>query len=77
MSLMQQSNNNQIKRKILVTGVSMLNNVERELSKQHTGKVKKFPAAKTEIISEKLENALECKPDMLIVQLELIIFQKI
>ena len=77
MSLMQQSNNNQIKRKILVTGVSMLNNVERGLSKQHTGKVKKFPAAKTEIISEKLENALECKPDMLIVQLELIIFQKI
>ena len=55
----------------------MLNNVERGLSKQHTGKVKKFPAAKTEIISEKLENALECKPDMLIVQLELIIFQKI
>ena len=45
----------------------MLNNVERGLSKQHTEKVKNFPGAKTEIISEKLENPLESKPDMLIV----------
>ena len=42
-----QSNNSQIKRKILVAGDSLLNNIHKSgLSKQHTAKVKKFLGAK-------------------------------
>ena len=64
----QQSNNSQIKRKILVAGNSMLNNIhERGFSKQNTVKVENFPGTTTETILENLENLLEFKPDMLIV----------
>ena len=64
----QQSNNSQLKRKILVAGDSMLNNIhERGTSKQHTVKVKNFLGATTEATLEKLENLLESKADMLIV----------
>ena len=54
----QQSNNNQIKRKILVAGDSMLNNIhERGLLKHHTVKVKHFLGATTEKILDKLEKS--------------------
>ena len=50
----QQSNNSQMKWKILVAGDSMLNNIhKRGLSKQHTVKVKNFPGTTTETILEK------------------------
>ena len=52
----QQSNNNQIKRKILVAGDSMFNNIyERGLSKHHTVRVKYFLGATTEKILDKVE----------------------
>ena len=64
----QQSNNIQAKRKIVVAGDSMLNNIhERGLSKQHTIKLKDFPGATAKTILEKLEKLPESKPDMLIV----------
>ena len=64
----QQSNNSQLKRKILVARDSTLNSIhERGTSKQHTVKIKIFSGATTEGILEKLENLLESKADVLIV----------
>ena len=64
----QQSNNSHTKRKILVAGDSLLNNIhETGHSKQHTVKVKNFPGATTEPILEKMENLQESKPDVLIL----------
>ena len=49
----------------------MINNIhERELSKQDTVKVKNFRDTATETILEKLENLLDSKLDMLIVQIK-------
>ena len=64
----QQSNNSQIKRKILVAGDSILNNIhEKRVSKQHTVKVKHFPDATKETIFEKMVDLLESQPDVLIL----------
>ena len=54
--------------KIVVTGDSMLNDVnEKGLSKSHNVKVKNYPGATSEAILDKIGDLLNVKPDCLLV----------
>ena len=69
-SNIKNSNNEekQEKKKIVVTGDSMLNGVnEKGLSKSHNVKVKNYPGATSEDILDKIDDLLKVKPDCLLV----------
>ena len=56
------------RKKIVVTGDSMLNGVnEKGLSKSHNVKVKNYPGATSEDILDKIDDLLKVKPDCLLV----------
>ena len=51
-----------------VVGNCMLNNIsEREISKQHSVKVRNFPGATTERFNEEVDDILQSKPDLIII----------
>ena len=69
-SNIKNSNNEekQEKKKIVVTGDSMLNGVnEKELSKSHSVKAKNYLGATSEDILDKIDDLLKVKPDCLLV----------
>ena len=56
------------RKKIVVTGDSMLNGVNQKgLSMSHNAKVKNYPGATCEGILDKIDNLLKVKPDCLLV----------
>ena len=63
----QFNNGNNSKRKVVVTGDSMLNGInERGLSKYQNVKIQNFPGSTTEIILDKVETLVTEKPDCII-----------
>ena len=64
----QFNNGNNSKRKVDVTGDSMLNGInERGLSKYQNVKIQNFPGSTTEIILDKVETLVTEKPDCIII----------
>ena len=56
------------RKNVFVVGDSMLNNIsERGISKQHSVKVRNFPGATTEGINEEIDDILQSKLDLVII----------
>ena len=65
----QGNNGNNSKRKVVVTGYSMLNGInERGLSKHQNVKIQNFPGGTTETILDKFETLVAEKPDCIMLE---------
>ena len=65
----QGNNGNNSKRKVVVTGYSMLNGInERGLSKHQNAKIQNFPGGSTETILDKFETLVAEKPDCIMLE---------
>ena len=68
-TLSQGNNGNNSKRKVVVTGDSMLNGInERRLSKHQKVKIQIFPGGTAETILDKAETSVAEKSDCIIMQ---------